>query len=404
MHFHVQVHLLNGDPARDGEGAIPVHEKCAYCREICYDLGDLHAHMLDKHLSCQVCRRMGRRETGVADARLLIDHYNQEHFTCSDTRCQENFLENVFDSDISLRAHVISVHKDSFESKQALKDAQKLAVEFRSQKSSGDNRGAHESSGSEARNMTSDWGPTPAVASSSRPGMARGGSYASSSSVNSELASAKNSGAVAKAAEKSLLDSTDPREQNKKLISEIRRLTGEMGFRRFRDISAEYVSKAISADMYYSYFCKMFGDYDTAGPLWMLLVSSNPDPTLRAELYQTHFSNKSKGGGFQNLRNSEGGAAVQSGDRSDSNGKSSSNSIKISQALDYAVGNIAELSIDDNSDLKADGASAAISPEANSSTLVAPEGNSTVEDASSVPKQQRGKFSKKKGIVLMKWG
>jgi hypothetical protein len=248
-------HMAKGDPATRDEGLIPVHIRCKLCSYTSYDEEDRNKHMLDRHVCCQLCRRRGAEEW-LANDDGLLKHYRTAHVTCDDPKCRASPMENVFDNDIALRVHMMNVHGSSA-SKQAIRDMQRLTLDFRSRPSA----------------------PSEAVATS-----------------------AVSAAAVPPAPEhdqyEQLRLSGDSKEQNRVLISEIRRLRGEAGFTQFRNLSAEFFRREISPETYYNHFCSLFGGYSSAAPLWMLLVSSLPDPTLRTQLHQVHYDNKKSGGGF----------------------------------------------------------------------------------------------------------
>ena len=54
----------------------------------------------------------------------------------------------------------------------------------------------------------------------------------------------------------------------------------------------------MSAAEYYGQFCEMFRGCSTAASIWMLLVSSLPNPDLRSELHRVHYESVRNGGGF----------------------------------------------------------------------------------------------------------
>jgi hypothetical protein len=248
-------HMAKGDPATRDEGLIPMHIRCKLCSYTSYDEEDRNKHMLDRHVCCQLCRRRGVEEWLTNDDGLL-KHYKNAHITCDDPKCRASPMENVFDNDIALRVHMMNVHGSSA-SKQAIKDMQRLTLDFRSR---------------------------PTAAEETAAASAVSGSAVPTTPEQDQYEHLRLSG--------------DSKEQNRVLISEIRRLRGEAGFTQFRNLSAEFFRREISPETYYNHFCSLFGGYASAAPLWMLLVSSLPDPTLRAMLHQVHYDNKKSGGGF----------------------------------------------------------------------------------------------------------
>jgi hypothetical protein len=243
-------HRQYGDSATVDEGLIPPHTKCTLCGEHCYDVDDRNIHMINAHICCQLCRRKSIEEW-VLDSNALVQHYKSSHIVCDDPVCCQMPIENVYDDEISYRAHMMSIHGTKF-SKQELRDTQRLQIDFRVR---------HESSSSTAI------------------------------AVSKKLEENMDESQLIKF-------SGDAKDQNLVMIAEIKKLKGESGFVHFRDISAQYFRKEMSSEQYYNYFKDMFSDFPTASSLWMLLVSNLPDPTLRSELHQIHYTSIKAGGGF----------------------------------------------------------------------------------------------------------
>jgi hypothetical protein len=263
-------HRLRGDPATATEGPIAPHLTCKLCSENnIYDIEDRNMHMIEKHVCCQLCRRRGTEEW-VANDKGLLAHYKDVHITCDDPKCCAAPMENVYDNQISFQAHQLKVHGDSTKSKLQQKSARRLDV-------------------FEFLTRPSDAAAAPAAAASAMPPSYQEISF-----------------------------DADPREQNRVLMNEIRKLKGDEGFFAFRQISGEFFKGQISAETYYDKFCEMFKGCPSTASIWTLLVSSLPNPTLRSELYGIHYENVQNGGGF-NIGSRAGHANQQLGGSGTSN-------------------------------------------------------------------------------------
>ena len=100
-------HLANGDGPTSG---FKGHPACAFCKpKRFYDLTQLHAHLNKDHYKCHVCDRQGLPNQFFRDYQSLEKHFDQKHFLCKDVQCiAARFV--VFDNEIDLRAHELSVH------------------------------------------------------------------------------------------------------------------------------------------------------------------------------------------------------------------------------------------------------------------------------------------------------
>lgn len=239
-------HLKRGDAATATDGPIPAHLSCKFCNERnLYDLEDHNMHMLEKHMCCQLCRRRNIEEW-VTNDKALIAHYMSAHLTCEDPACCATPMENVYDNEISFQSHLLKIHGDSIKSRQQMKNAQRVQLAF-----------------------------------PSRPMVAASTTSASSNQSYQDISF-----------------HTDPREQNRVLMNEIRKLKGEDGFATFRNTSGEFFKGLIDANTYYDRFCEMFRGCPTIASIWTILVSSLPNPELRSELYHIHYESVQNGGGF----------------------------------------------------------------------------------------------------------
>lgn len=252
-HAELRAHLKYGDAARGSEGPIPVHPTCNLCNEkYIYDADDRAFHMIEKHVCCQLCRRKNIEEWLTNDERL-VEHYQAAHLTCDDPMCCAAPMENVYDNEISFQAHMLKVHGDKIKSKELLKKTQRVNISFER-----------------------------------RPGS------------NTTMLTAQ----TYVAGYQDINFDDDPREQNRVLMNEIRKLKGDDGFVTFRDISGDFFRGGISTDAYYERFCEMFRGCSTTASIWMLLVSSLPNADLRNDLYRVHYESVRDGGGFNVGRSS----------------------------------------------------------------------------------------------------
>ena len=260
-------HQREGDPAVGDDGAIEVHIRCNLCKCWCYNTDDYNSHTIQTHVSCQICRRISRNssvnsrvEIWLANTERLIDHYKEEHLTCEFDECLANPIENVFEDEISLQAHVLKVHGRQVK-KQDKKQAQRLLFDIK-YKRSDENLGRLTASiENDSTNNPSDEYPDPVRRSKSE-------------------------------------NSLGEEDANAFLMSEMRRVVGEAGLALFREASARYYSHELDAQQYYDEFCRLFRGASSAGALWMRLVSTLPDYSLREQLYNIHYAAVRQGGGF----------------------------------------------------------------------------------------------------------
>ena len=294
-------HLREGDPPVDNEGPIEVHTRCKLCRVWCFDRDDYQNHMIQSHHCCQICRRLRdsqarSNETWLLDMNQLLEHYRESHFTCAHPDCASNPIENVFDSSISLQAHVLKEHSSQTD-KQSKRSAQRLVIDFkysRNEESSRSESGAEVDRGrrgpprpARQPGPPSDSRPTAVQVSDHLPSLQEAYSLSSSSeNVNSNSPADDNAAA------------------NRNVLSEIKRVVGEDGFIHFRQVSAQFFHEEISAEQYYVEFCRLFKKDAGAGSMWMSLVCTLPQYHLRERLYQIHYRAVREGGGF-NINHAE---------------------------------------------------------------------------------------------------
>lgn len=106
----LQKHLRQGDGPTSGFSGHPV---CEFCKpKRFYDLAFLHQHLHKEHYKCHVCEKQGLDNQFFKNYKSLERHFDQQHFLCHDVQClAARFV--VFDSELDLRGHELSVHGGS---------------------------------------------------------------------------------------------------------------------------------------------------------------------------------------------------------------------------------------------------------------------------------------------------
>lgn len=103
----LRVHLSKGDGSESG---FKGHPLCEFCRpKRFYDLTQLHMHLQKEHYKCHVCDKQGLVDQYFRNYDTLEHHFDRQHFLCKDPQClAARFV--VFENEIDLRAHELSVH------------------------------------------------------------------------------------------------------------------------------------------------------------------------------------------------------------------------------------------------------------------------------------------------------
>lgn len=118
------VHMKSGD---DKPGAIDQtgfrgHPLCSFCGSRFYDDDKLYEHCRNKHERCFICdRRDSRQPHYYVDYNSLEEHFQNDHFLCSDRECLEKKFV-VFESEMDLKGHQLSEHGNTL-SKDVRRDA-----------------------------------------------------------------------------------------------------------------------------------------------------------------------------------------------------------------------------------------------------------------------------------------
>lgn len=103
----LQKHMKQGDGATSGFSGHPICQFCAPKRF--YDLASLHQHLYKDHYKCHVCDKLGLDNQFFKNYISLERHFDRQHFLCHEGQClAARFV--VFDSELDLRAHQLSVH------------------------------------------------------------------------------------------------------------------------------------------------------------------------------------------------------------------------------------------------------------------------------------------------------
>lgn len=97
----------------------------------------MHEHLNREHYKCHVCEKQGLPNQFFKDYQQLCIHFDREHFLCQDPQCiAARFV--VFENEIDLRAHELSVHGSSLNNS---KKSAKVQVQFRIHRSGYDGSG-----------------------------------------------------------------------------------------------------------------------------------------------------------------------------------------------------------------------------------------------------------------------
>jgi len=106
----LQKHMKVGDGPGSGFSGHPICEFCHPKRF--YDVNFLHQHLHKEHYKCHVCEKQGLDNQWFKNYRSMARHFDKQHFMCHDVQCLDaRFV--VFENELDLRAHEISVHGGS---------------------------------------------------------------------------------------------------------------------------------------------------------------------------------------------------------------------------------------------------------------------------------------------------
>ncbi|KAK9451524.1 uncharacterized protein V1518DRAFT_408779 [Limtongia smithiae] len=146
----LQKHERTGD-----EDGFEGHPACQFCKTRFYSGDELKVHYREKHERCHIC---DKHLVGSAEPRYFLNydalesHFRTEHFLCPTSACLEKKFV-VFETDIELRAHEVSEHREIFGSSRSARtlDANTFGFSEAGTASRRNNRGGSSSNGSNQR-------------------------------------------------------------------------------------------------------------------------------------------------------------------------------------------------------------------------------------------------------------
>nr|XP_031863964.1 uncharacterized protein CI109_000608 [Kwoniella shandongensis]KAA5531036.1 hypothetical protein CI109_000608 [Kwoniella shandongensis] len=104
------------------------HPLCEFCHQAFFGPDELFKHMRHEHEECHVCREKGDRDVYFQNYLKLEQHFNQDHFPCTQPSCIEKKFV-VFPNDLDLRAHMVAEHSDQMSARDRAQ-ARQLPVDF----------------------------------------------------------------------------------------------------------------------------------------------------------------------------------------------------------------------------------------------------------------------------------
>lgn len=104
----LRTHCRTGDK---NDSSFKGHPECGFCKVRFYDSDALYDHCREKHEKCFICDRMGMRDQYFANYPALENHFNSEHFPCTEKDCLEKKFV-VFGSNVDLQGHILKEHTD----------------------------------------------------------------------------------------------------------------------------------------------------------------------------------------------------------------------------------------------------------------------------------------------------
>ncbi len=122
----LEKHMRRGDdqPGAANQTGFKGHPLCAFCGQRFYDDDKLYEHCRERHERCFLCDRGNPRPQYYRDYNSLEEHFQKDHYPCSDRECLERKFV-VFESDVDLKAHQLSEHAGSL-SKDMRRDARSV--------------------------------------------------------------------------------------------------------------------------------------------------------------------------------------------------------------------------------------------------------------------------------------
>ncbi|RDA86301.1 hypothetical protein CP532_5675 [Ophiocordyceps camponoti-leonardi (nom. inval.)] len=108
----VDKHMRRGDdkPGAVDQTGFKGHPLCEFCTQRFYDDDKLYEHCRAKHERCFLCDRSNTQKPHYyRDYNALEQHFRRDHFLCPKKECLDNKFV-VFESQMDLQAHAISVH------------------------------------------------------------------------------------------------------------------------------------------------------------------------------------------------------------------------------------------------------------------------------------------------------
>jgi E3 ubiquitin-protein ligase ZNF598 len=111
------------NPGAVDQSGFKGHPECGFCRQRFYGDDELYTHCREKHERCHICDRRngGRNPQYYRNYAELEKHFAEAHFVCLERECVEG-KTNVFESEMDLKAHQLSVHPNGM-SKDVRRDA-----------------------------------------------------------------------------------------------------------------------------------------------------------------------------------------------------------------------------------------------------------------------------------------
>ena len=101
-------HRRNGD----SDGSKRGHPECQFCMTRYLDDDALLVHLRKCHHWCHICERNGRQDYYV-DYPAVRQHFDAEHFLCTQGACAKEQLTSVFATELDFQAHKASQHSDT---------------------------------------------------------------------------------------------------------------------------------------------------------------------------------------------------------------------------------------------------------------------------------------------------
>eukprot|EP01029_Cantina_marsupialis_P023440 TRINITY_DN5854_c0_g1_i1.p1 TRINITY_DN5854_c0_g1~~TRINITY_DN5854_c0_g1_i1.p1 ORF type:complete len:712 (+),score=193.03 TRINITY_DN5854_c0_g1_i1:150-2138(+) len=117
-------HIAHGDPLTEDDCPIPAHPMCRFCRSNHFNQEILDKHYDDKHMNCDVCKRLTGSPNIFRDYNALFRHFKDKHYICEMPECLEQHFV-VFADELELQSHFLEVHGSQM-TKQQRKQVQRI--------------------------------------------------------------------------------------------------------------------------------------------------------------------------------------------------------------------------------------------------------------------------------------